>query len=254
MTRPSGSSIVTKCTKIIDILVEARQPLSFSAIVEASGYVKSSAHRILAVLLSEHLAEYDAQTRTYTLGARIGHWARVAWLRTDIQQLAAIELEKLCDSTGMNVALSVLDNDAILYLRTIDAIQVRFAARAGDHAPLHCTAAGKVFLAYMPERQRAAVLGKPELEGYTQYTIREPAVLTQELQQIRKQGYGVAEQEEFLRVLGIAAPVWNHQQTLSACISLWSLTDQTGQTDMAGMQQHLPALLAAAKRISRQMS
>lgn len=249
-TRATGSSIVTKCTNIIDILVEARRPLTFSEIVEATGYVKSSAHRLLAVLLSENLASYDDHTRTYSTGQRIGYWSRVAWLRIDIQKLAEKELEKLCDETGMDVALSVLDNNSILYLRTADTAQLRFAARAGDHAPLHCTAAGKVFLAYMPERKRASFFKNHILESQTEYTICQPELLTQELQQIREQGYGLAIHEELPKVQGIAAPIWDQQQNLTGCLSIWCRSDER---DIKKMQQLAPALLAATKRISQQM-
>ena len=65
MARASESSIVAKCAIVVDLLSNARRPLGFKEITEASGLVKSSAHRILSVLLSEDLVEYDPLKKVY---------------------------------------------------------------------------------------------------------------------------------------------------------------------------------------------
>ena len=158
MARPTDSSIVAKCAKIMDVLTHAKRPMVFSDIVAQTGFVKSSCHRVLAVLQSEGLVEYERSGRTYKPGSRFQEWARAGFRHPDLQQVVAEPVDRLSEATGMNIALSVLDGDTILYLRTSNHVAVRYAARPGDHAPLHCTAAGKVFLAFMSEKQRRSVL------------------------------------------------------------------------------------------------
>ena len=63
--------IVAKCALVIDILSNARRPLGLKEITESSGMVKSSAHRILSVLLSEELVENEYPSRAATPQARI---------------------------------------------------------------------------------------------------------------------------------------------------------------------------------------
>lgn len=250
MGRSSESSIVTKCAKVMDALSEARHPLAFSDIVAETGFVKSSCHRILAVLQGEGLIEYDKDTRTYRTGPRLHQWSRSAWRRIDLQQVAGSVISRLSEETGMNTALSVLDTDTVLYLRTADQIPVRYASHAGDHAPLHCTAAGKVFLAYLPETRRKAVLASLKFEKFTEFTKTAPEELMHELPGIAVRGYAMAIREESLQVFGLAAPIWNAQDEVTASLSLWTLTEMSTQDEL---EARAGAVKEAANTISRQI-
>ncbi len=249
MSRSTGSSIVHKCTCIVDVLTEARKPLAFAQIVDATGFVKSSAHRLLAVLLSEQMVEYDPQSRTYSAGSRISQWAKSSWLHADLQALATPELERLCDISEMNVNLSVLDQNSILYIKSLDSIRMRFAVRPGDTAPLHCTAAGKLFLAFMSERKRTEIFRAKKFQKFTDKTIVSPKLLMKDLEHIRKQGFSLAVQEEIQHVVGVAVPILDNSRAISACISICSLSDRS---TVAQMKKFVPEMVTSARRISTQ--
>lgn len=239
MAKAGESSIVTKCAKVMDIISHARTPLSFSEIIQQTGFVKSSAHRILAVLQGEELIEYDKKNRTYKTGPRLRDWARSSWRRIDLQKTASKFMHTLSEETGMNTALSVLDGDTILYLRTVDMIQLRYASHTGDHAPLHSTAAGKVFLAYMSEKRRQKMLDQMSFEKLTENTKTDATLLIKELTRIPQQGFAKALGEERLQVTGIAAPVWNAEDSVTACLSLWSQTGHATRDEVVAMSGKL---------------
>ncbi len=251
MSRTSESSIVTKCALVMDTLTRARQPLAFSEIVSETGFVKSSCHRILAVLQGEGLVAYDPVSRTYRSGDRLQAWARAALRRTDLQQAAQDVMSDLCESSRMNVALSILDNDTILYLRTTDFFSVRFASHTGDHAPLHCTAAGKVFLAHMKPARLQATLADLRLEKFTEHTKTSLEPLLAEFPSIRENGFAVARGEETLQVTGVAAPIWNEQGQLAACLSLWSVLDKASQEEVIAQSA---TVIASASEIAKRLS
>lgn len=250
MGRSAESSIVTKCAQVMDILSSARKPLVFSDIVEQTGFVKSSCHRILAVLQSELLVEYDKSSKTYRTGKRLRQWARFAWLGNDLQQLSVEAVNRISDSTGLNAALSVLDGESILYLLTANQLKVRYAARSGDHAPLHCTAAGKVFLAYLPDGRRKQLLSTLKFEKYTEFTKTSATDLMHELLSTVSKGYAVASKEEFLQVTGVAAPIRNEQNEVVACLSVWA-QDQLASADT--VQASVGTLIDASNSISQQI-
>ena len=108
MTRTSGSSIVTKSRQVIDVITEAHRPLIFSEIVEKTGFVKSSCHRILAILQGEQLVEYDPLSRTYRSGHRLQKWARAVWNRADITQAASpavwVKLNRTAGVSGLAIS------------------------------------------------------------------------------------------------------------------------------------------------------
>jgi DNA-binding IclR family transcriptional regulator len=250
MSRTGESSIVSKCAKVMDIVSHASKPLAFSEIVTRTGFVKSSAHRILAVLQKEELIEYDVISRTYRAGPRLHDWARSVWRRIDLQRTASEAMSALSEQTGMNTALSVLDRDEVLYLRTVDVIQFRFASHAGDHAPLHSTAAGKVFLAYMSERRRKETLGKLKFEKFSDHTITDTLKLERELERTRREGFGRAMGEEVGQVTGIAAPIWDGEEKVTACLSLWSLLEHASRDEVLAKSKEL---VETTNEISRQL-
>ena len=246
--RVSESSIVAKCTLVIDILSNARRPLGFKEITESSGMVKSSTHRILSVLLSENLVEYDSTQKVYRVGPRLNAWGRAIWRRLDMQMDQAVELESLCEQTNMNAALSILDGDSILYMRTLNSVPFRIASHPGDRAPLHCTAAGKIFLANLPEHRREQVMDALHFERMTEYTIQNKEQLQSELDTARERGFAMAIQEEHFQVIGMAAPIRDIQGDVTACLSLWTLIDRSDTDKVTG---YAPELIATTERISR---
>ena len=250
MARASESSIVAKCATVIDILTSARRPLGFKEITESSGLVKSSAHRILSVLLSEGLVEYDSLQKVYQVGPRLNAWGRAIWRRMDMQVDPSVELEALCEHSNMNAAISILDGDSVLYMRTLNSVPFRIASHPGDHALLHCTAAGKVFLASMSSHRCEQVIDKMRFERMTEYTIQDPAQLKSEIEVTRNRGYGLAVQEEHFQVIGMAAPIRDIQGEVTACLSLWSLVDLT---NVDKVERFAPELIATTERISRQI-
>ncbi len=232
---------------IMDVISMARKPLPFSEIVARTGFVKSSCHRILAVLKSEDMISYDEHSRTYFTGPRLKLWARASWHRTDIQDIAVPAMDALSEITGMNAALSIHDDEFILYLRTSDRLSLRLAARAGDRAPLHNTAAGKVFLAYMTDKRRAEMLATMKLAKFTEFTKTEAADLEAEMPDIRARGYALAICEEYLHVIGMAAPIRDAQGDVSACLSVWTITDNATPEQV---ERYAPHLIRAASDIS----
>jgi DNA-binding IclR family transcriptional regulator len=232
----------------MDVLADARTPMAFSEIAERTGFVKSSCHRILAVLAGEKLIEYDARTRTYKTGERLRNWSRSAWRRIDLQEIASPEMQNLSTACKLNVALSVLDDDTILYLRTVDHIPLRYAAASGDHAPLHCTAAGKVFIAYLTEERRMELLERLTFEKFTERTLTNSAALMNELPGIISKGYAMAKGEEFLQVTGMAVPIRGEDGKLVACLSAWEAQGTTGDRSI---ETYSADLMESAKRISK---
>ena len=249
MATKSESSVVTKCGQVLDIISAARRPLGFKDIIGMSGLARSSAHRILKILISEDLIEYDKANKIYRYGPRLNRWARGAWMRIDLHESSAGVMEKLTNTTAMNSELSVLDGDSILYLRTMNAFPVSHASHPGDHAPLHCTAAGKVFLAFMPNISRTDMMSRLRSEKLTEHTIQDADTLSKELEATRIRGYALSLQEEYLPVVAIAVPIRGLNTEVVACLSLWTLVDHANPEQVEALAS---ILIESAERISRQ--
>ena len=241
------SSIVSKCVRVIDLVVANKSAPSFSEIVEQSGYAKSSVHRILGILQHEGLVEFDRQTRTYRLGPKTMRWASSSWQNADIQRAADGLLEALSRTSGSNVALAIRDGFQALYLRAIDNYYLSYVPRAGDRGPLHCTAVGKVLLAFQPEPQRRQAVENLELTKFTDRTIIDRVAFKAELERVTGEGFAEADGEEFLQVCGIAAPLFDFQGDVAGSVCIWSHSERSGLDDL---KRHLPGLLDTCTKIS----
>lgn len=71
-----------------------------------------------------------------------------------------------------------------------------FNIREGALAPLHTSAPGKALVAFLPERQRAAIMDGLAFKRFTANTITDRAAYRKQLAQIRRQGYATDIGEE----------------------------------------------------------
>ena len=250
MSPKNTSSIVTRSLAIVDILASSGKAMSYSEVLTATGFAKSSTHRLLSILHNEGLVEFDEHNKTYALGQRLRGWARQSWINSDLQRQSANELEKLCESCGHNVCLMGMDGARTLVLSAIHPYQVPYAAKMGEYAAAHCTAGGKVLIAYMREKQRNEALNTLTFEQHTPKTITDRKVFEAQLGDVRRDGLAVAEAEEFMQTSAIAAPVYDHHGEVLAALCVWGVTERMMPHHVTDWADELKA---AANRISKNL-
>ena len=95
----------------------------------------------------------------------------------------------------------------------------RTAMGIGTTIPMHASAAGKIFLAYMPEYERESIIKKTGLKAYTTKTITDPEILDEELMAIRLRGYAVNDCECDEEV-SIASPIFGFGDKIVGVVSI----------------------------------
>jgi len=126
-----------------------------------------------------------------------------------------------CNQGNETVHLGVLEEGDVLYLAKEESSQtIRMCSYVGKRAPLHCTALGKVLLAFLPEEERKKILEQKELPRLTDNTITDRNKLEKELSKIQKQGFALDQEENEKDVRCIAAPIRNYQGRVIAAVSI----------------------------------
>ena len=245
MKAPVKSSIVTRCAAIIDVLSASPGPLGLGALVSQTGLAKSSPHRLLSILQGEGLVEFDDRQNGYRLGPRLRGWARQAWESADLEKYAAEPMKQLSELTGNNVALAILDNAETLYLKTVEQYVVRYAPKMGERAPIHCTAVGKVLVAYMPEPDRTELVESLSIDQHTPHTVVDKISFVDQLNQVSRDGYARNDGEEFVNIVGLAAPIFDHESRVIASLCLWGLRDRMKTNPRDGWSDHVRQTAAA---------
>jgi len=181
---------------------------------------KSTAYRLLTTLRDRGLVEQDASTEKYRLGFGLVLLARAVRADLDILRCARPVCERLSKRTGETVTLAVLEgDDAVIIHQSISRASALSVDWTGRHTPLHATAAGKIFLAYMPEDQLLSILGRP-LERFTENTIIDPASLKDHTSKILDEGYGCTVEELEPGLNAIGAPIRGAEGAVVGAVSV----------------------------------
>jgi IclR family transcriptional regulator, KDG regulon repressor len=201
--------------KILDILGQAQDGVSISELAETLGVDKASASRLVATLVNYGYAEKDEQTRRFHLGPQVVPLSRSVLARLTLREVAKPFLRQLMERTGECVHLAVPAQGRVLYIDQVESpATLRVNAQVGTLNPLHCTALGKVLLAF------GDLELPPTLESFTPHTITDPNKLRQSLEQVRAQGYAVDDEEFDLGVRCIAVPVFDFRGKTAGSIGI----------------------------------
>lgn len=227
-----------KALTLVDYLGENAQqhPVRLMDIVRGTGISKPTAHRLLRELQDYGLVRQDPERGGYGIGRKV--LVLVAQYRgaVDLQREAVPLMRELATETGANIHLGIRDGLSAVYVEKIDSPHaIRLASRVGQRAPLHCTAMGKVILAFSREDLLAELATLP-LERRTPATRTSVDALRPEIEAIRARGYAVDEQENEPGVRCVAAPIFDHGGELAATMSISGTLGQVheNQVDALG--------------------
>lgn len=210
---------VDRAITVMEVL--ARQ--GWSGVTEVSNELdihKSTAYRLLSTLRERGLVEQDAASEKYRLGFGLVMLASSVTADLDVAQSSKAACDWLADRTGETVTVAVLDgDDAVIVHQSNSGSSVLSVDWSGSHTPLHATAAGKVFLNYMPEDQRSRVIAGPN-ERYTESTFVDADLLREDLSSCLKQGYWYTTEELEVGLNAVAAPVFGADGEVVAAVSV----------------------------------
>lgn len=205
--------------KAISLLVafgaEAAGGLGVSELARRAQLSKSTAFRVLGMLERNGVVERTG--RGYRLGERLHQLGRSVYApgHERIRDLLLPFLTDLYEATRQTVHLAALHGTEVFYLAKLYGHRaVPAPSRIGGRLPAHCTAVGKVLLAYDFEVAEAA-LAAP-LPEVTARTITDPAVLAAELARIRRDGVAFDDEESRLGLSCVAAPVFSRGHAVAA--------------------------------------
>ena len=115
---------------------------------------------------------------------------------------------------------------------------------------LHCTALGKVLLAFQPEDESSRIIRQIKLKSFTPNTISSKRKLMEELRKIRRKGYAFDFKESEQDVECIAAPIRNH---LGDTVAALSISGPQRKINTPQEKQYIDQVMEATSFISSKM-
>ena len=218
--------------RILDLIADADRALGVTEIAHQLQLDKSTVSRLVRTLANYGYVQVHDGSRGYVLGKRV---RQISWHylnRMPVRETAKPHLYRLVKKTGECAHTAVYSSGKALMIDDVEAeASLRVVGGIGRLIPLHCTAVGKVLLAFSDVPIPAA------LEKKTANTITERAALLEHLETIRQQGYAFDDEEHQEGVRCLAAPVYDYMGAAVAAIGISGPTVRVTDDRVAELAQ-----------------
>jgi IclR family transcriptional regulator, pca regulon regulatory protein len=251
LREPRFSQSLERGLAVLRCFTNRHRVLGISELADELDMSRSTTHRYVLTLSA--LGYLEQQTsRKYRLSHRAADIGMAALNSIDVRRHARPLLDELRKSTSSTVGLAVLDGAEIVCVDRTSGSQgqqaeLDLSVGLGSRLPVHCTAAGKLLLAYVPEVEQRVVLAETKLAKHGPNTITSKRQLREELQEIRSNGFATANSEFAAELSAIAAPVRDKAHNVVAAVGL------ADHSSIASLRKLSPAVISAADDISRRL-
>ncbi len=247
-TERQASQSAGKLLVILEQLSENRSPVRLQELAAQVNMTQPTVLRYLYTLedmgyiyKEEESGRYAMTWRACVLGRNLNSFL-------SLRNIASPFVAQLAEKLALGVCLVVEQNRECMYLDCVDDPSCQILQYIGKRAPIHATGSGKLFLSQYNESELNEFLSSGSLIRFTENTITEPDVLRSKLEEIRRSDLAMDEEECELGLRCVSRPLRDFTGRIAACISVFG--SPKGMTDQALREKIVPALCAAAERIS----
>lgn len=210
------SQTLSRGIRILEVLADARTPLTIDALSATLGLHRSVTYRLLRTLEDHRLVVRDGAGRI-ALGSRLA--ALAAGVAHDLQAAALPELTTIANELGMTCFLTLLDGDEIVTLVSVEPRHTMgsIAQRPGTRHPVGVGAPGKAIASRLSESQWPDALDDDHRA---------------ELAVVREHGWASSHDEVITGLRAVAAPLTAHGSP-AAALAVVYVSSSRPETEIA---------------------
>jgi IclR family transcriptional regulator, pca regulon regulatory protein len=224
--------------------------MTLSDVARKTGLSRGTARRLLLTLVELGYAGFDG--KNFSLRPRVLNLGFSYLNSQTLWQLAQPYMVELVEQVHESCSISVLDGTDIVYVARVPTAAriMSINLGIGTRLPAFATSMGRVLLAGLPAEEIERLLaGALPVTRHTSKTIIEPKELLREIEQVRRQGWALVDQELEQGLRSVAAPVLDCAQAPIAALNVG--THASRWTIQRLTQEALPLLKHTAAQISR---
>lgn len=240
---------LAKGLKVLEVFAAERRPLSLTELAEIMGINHTSAIRMCSSLCDLGFLRKDRQ-KLYHLAPKVLTLGFAALQTLNWREVAEIRLKRLYDLCQETVNMAILQGTEVLYLiRLRKEKYLPWDLQVGSTLPVHCTAMGKVLMAFSPPECTESIWSTIEIKKMGPRTISSLKNFRAAVEETRKRGFAVNDEELFVGVRTVAVPVFGKGDSALAAINISVATKRHSQKEM--LKEMLPPLHEAAAELSQ---
>lgn len=241
-----GTTAIDRGAELLVRVLESEQPVALAELASASGIPKSTASRLVSALERQGLVEQDGERGRLRPGPAILRVAERSLLERSVVEMARPSLDALGEASGETINLAVPAHHGVEHVAQVESRHFLGAGQwLGRSVDYHCTAVGKVFMAF----GRATVPARAPT-SLTPHTITDPGRLRAEVAAVRAAGFAEAIDELEIGLAAIAAPVRGAGGEVIAALSITGPTIRMTSERIAELK---PILIEEAGTLSRRL-
>ncbi|MFB6167916.1 MAG: IclR family transcriptional regulator [Haloferacaceae archaeon] len=211
---------------------------------------KSTVHSHLRTL--RHLGYVVEENDSHYLGLKFLDLGDVARARRNLYEVSKREMDELVSTVNEHgyVMVEELNRGVYIYQSTTERA-VQTDSHIGTTVDLHATAVGKAYLAHLSADKRADLLDQLAFQPRTESTITDRERFEEELATVREEGVAFNDEERFVGMRAVGAPVPGPDDETLAAISVAGPTTRldgeryhTGLPEMVEETAHIIGLRA----------
>lgn len=247
----SRTDMVGKALGLLVLLGDEPRGASAADLSRRAELPFSTTYRLLGSLTRDGFVDYEPDGRRYHLGLRVFQLGQRVSNHHGFAGTALPILRRVTEKTGEATILSVRDGNHHLTVNKVDGPQTfRVTSDPGHLGALHTTSVGKVLVAFAEDAERKRLVEELELEPLTEFSITDREAFRAEIDQVRRLGYAVMDEENELGMRAVAVPVFNAQGYAFASLATAVPVFRLGLEDMVAL---VPVLQEAASELSARL-
>lgn len=240
---------IVKAGAVLELFTKENYELGISAIAAHLEMPVSTTHRILATLESMKYISQNPENGKYRLGLSCFILGSRVRLYNELDNVAKPYLTELSQRYNETTNLSVSTGTSeILCVSKINATRSFFATPSvGGTRKIHITACGKCVLAFQTPAEQKHIISQINFERYTPNTIVTEQQLREQLEDVRREGYALENEETEAGLFCCGAPVF--ASDANVCVAAISISMPINRVPVSREQ-----LIADVKSTARQIS
>jgi DNA-binding IclR family transcriptional regulator len=246
-TASPGTQAIDRAAQLFVLVLMAERPPGLGELAQAAELPKSTASRLLGALERRGLVAQDGVRGRFSVGPVLLRFGQRGLVDRHLAELAQPHLHALAEASGETVNLAVPGTLGVEHLAQVSSRHFLGTGRwVGRRVPYHCTAVGKILLAF-----GAALLPDGPLEALTAQTVVDRGRLNAELAAVRRDETAIAADELEAGLTAVAAPIRGEGGDVIGALTISGPTLRLGSERLAELG---PKLALEARALSARLA
>ena len=241
-----------KALRLLSRLAASGGSVALPELSRIAGLSRPTAFRLAQLLAREGFVAQDPLTHRYALGPDFDTLALNALRNGPAQRGRQWRMNQLAAKLGVRVNLVLLRAGKLDYVEWVNSsAPLRIDLQPGSPVPVHCSASGKLLMAFAPPALRESFLAEAPFPACTRTTLRARAALEREFARIRRLDYAEDREEFMAGIHCLSVPIRNAGGDVVAGLAIMA---PAAVYPLARCREHLADLRACAQDIASSAS